>query len=588
MHFLDNITVRAKIMLLALTMLVFLILIGASSIKNIRALNMEINELYHIDLAGIEHVKEANVALVSASRALRNGFIAYAADDERAIVTRRQMYDAFMKTTIDLLQEAEASATEAATKALAGKTRAAVVAAGDAEEAVWGNIVDKTPFAEIARNITQARAQVDAADNLLSELGAALDAEAATRLTEASELYTRSFYVAVISVSLSLILGFTLTIMIRRAIADPLKAVAGKAELVARGNLDQNFSTSRRDEIGDLSGSLEKMVENLRNRIAEAEQKSKEAAEQSRKAMLFTEEAHQAREEAEEGQKALLRTAENVDAVVMRLSSAITQLSAQIEHSSRSADEQRDRVTSSATAMEEMNATVLEVARNAAVAADRSTGAKEKAQNGSNIVKQSIEAMSVVRNGTARLREEMTKLTEQADSIGTIMTVIRDIADQTNLLALNAAIEAARAGEAGRGFAVVADEVRKLAEKTMNATKEVGDAIEGIQSGTQRSMDAVADTVNNLEGANRLADESNEALQQIVEEVEHTADQVRGIAAAAEEQSASSEEINSALEQINRLADATAHTMHESAEAVNEISGQTSQLQNLVAELREA
>jgi len=180
----------------------------------------------------------------------------------------------------------------------------------------------------------------------------------------------------------------------------------------------------------------------------------------------------------------------------------------------------------------------------------------------------------------------MRSLGEQAQGIGAIMGVISDIADQTNLLALNAAIEAARAGEAGRGFAVVADEVRKLAEKTAHATTEVRTAIGGIQSGTNTAaaqMDAAVERVTQATG---LAQRSGEALAEIVKMVESAGDQVRSIATAAEQQSATSEEINRAVSSISVIATETDDAMAQSTEAVEALVAQTQKLEQLIAALR--
>jgi methyl-accepting chemotaxis protein len=276
-----------------------------------------------------------------------------------------------------------------------------------------------------------------------------------------------------------------------------------------------------------------------------------------------------------------------LEGVVEVVTAASEELSAQIEQSSRGAEEQARRVGETATAMEEMNATVLEVAKNASRAAETADKAKAKATEGAEVVTRMVNGIGEVQTQSAEMKDDMASLGKQAEGIGQILNVISDIADQTNLLALNAAIEAARAGEAGRGFAVVADEVRKLAEKTMTATKEVGDAIRGIQGGTRKNIENVEQSVAKIEAATGLAVQAGEALKAIVALVDTTSDQVRSIATASEEQSAASEEINRSIDDVNRISAETSDAMRQSAQAVGEMANQAQVLKGLIERMKE-
>ena len=283
---------------------------------------------------------------------------------------------------------------------------------------------------------------------------------------------------------------------------------------------------------------------------------------------------------------AMAEVATEADGIARDLNAAANELAAQVREASNGSDVQRARTTETATAMEQMNATVLEVAQSAGHAAENAENARKKADEGARLVGDVVEAIEAVREMALELQQSMQGLATEAEGIGHIMQVIEDIADQTNLLALNAAIEAARAGDAGRGFAVVADEVRKLAEKTMNATREVGQAIRNIQTGARNSMEATSNAVEAVVASNMLTTRSGEALSSIVKMVDDTADQVRGIATASEQQSAASEQISRATEEITAIAEVTAQTMNRSSDAVQQLTRLAGDLGGLIEQIR--
>ena len=400
----------------------------------------------------------------------------------------------------------------------------------------------------------------------------------------------RASFIALMLVlaSLSLVM-FTL---IRRLVSKPLGVMATLADAVANGNLDTDMDSRTSEFVnkGELTitfNSMRRMLHSLKENIALADQKSVDAQEQTERAKEATAKAEEARRMAENAKREGMYTAaEQLEEVINIISSASEQLSAQVELSNQGAVEQSSRIAEAATAMEEMNVTVIEVAKNASSASQMSANTRQKADDGVRIVQEVVTSIKNVQAQSVTLKEDMNLLVEHAQSINQIMGVISDIADQTNLLALNAAIEAARAGEAGRGFAVVADEVRKLAEKTMSSTSDVGNAIKSIQTSATKNMVQVDMTVQTIETATGLADTSGSVLEEILAMSDNTADQVRSIATASEEQSATSEEINRSIGKVNTIASTTATAMQEASQAVNELAAQAQQLQAMVVKMK--
>lgn len=415
-----------------------------------------------------------------------------------------------------------------------------------------------------------------------------IDADTAAVANQLKSERNKSMSALLTGLGVVLLLVVIFCVAIIRSIVRPIRGATEAADSIAHGDLNVKLNPQGTDEAALLESALLSMATTLKQNMHEIEEKTRHAEEKALAAEKATKEANKALAMAKRARsEGMLMAAGKLEGIVNRIATATDQLSAKSEEINRGTDIQRERIATTATAMEEMNATVLEVARNAGLAADASRTAYDRAVGGNDIVEKSIGAMSATQQQTESLRTSMVELGDQAKAIGNIMGVITDIADQTNLLALNAAIEAARAGEAGRGFAVVADEVRKLAEKTMNATKEVGTAIDGIQHVAAENMTSMENAASELTRAVEFSNESGQMLHAIVDSSESSAEQIQSIATAAEEQSAASEEISSSVDEINRIAADNAQGVSESVEAIRELAEQTADLGALIETLKE-
>ena len=271
-----------------------------------------------------------------------------------------------------------------------------------------------------------------------------------------------------------------------------------------------------------------------------------------------------------------------------RQARAFEKLSGQLRTTGDMAEEQAQASLAAADGIRSMVEIMSEVAAGAGRAAGDSKSAEEEAGSGVEVVRETIACIARVAEQTAAVAEGMGELGAHAAGIGRILELITDVADQTNLLALNAAIEAARAGEAGRGFAVVADEVRKLAEKTMQATGQVTRAVEEIQRSVSGNGKTTEQMVNVMSESSRRAGQSGEALERIRQMTARTAEGMRAIASAADGQCETSREVSETVDRINALSDETARNMSASAEAVAELSRLARELDAIIEGMRDA
>jgi len=280
------------------------------------------------------------------------------------------------------------------------------------------------------------------------------------------------------------------------------------------------------------------------------------------------------------------RVLNQVKEAVAATASAANQISSSTEEMAAGAQEQSAQATEVAGAVEEMTKTIYETTKNTGQATEASKNSGRVAKEGGKVVEETIEGMNRIAEVVRKSADTVQALGKSSDQIGEIVQVIDDIADQTNLLALNAAIEAARAGEQGRGFAVVADEVRKLAERTTKATKEIATMIKQIQKDTSGAVESMEEGTKEVEVGKQLAEKAGRSLQEIIHGAENVVDIVSQVAAASEEQSSAAEQISKNIESISAVTQESASGIQQIAHASEDLNRLTLNLQELVAQFK--
>ena len=357
---------------------------------------------------------------------------------------------------------------------------------------------------------------------------------------DAAILYERTQLIVVAIIVASLILTLVLAMTLTRSIVGPIQQALGVARTIASGNLTTPIVYQGKDEPAQLLAALATMQDNLRATIRGISDSSQQ------------------------------------------LASAAEEMSSVMEESTRSLQAQNDEIELAATAVTEMSAAVDEVASNAVSTSEASRASDADSQHGHQQVTETIESIQGLVSEVMHASTQAQGLATQAQDISKVLEVIRGIAGQTNLLALNAAIEAARAGEAGRGFAVVADEVRSLAQRTQDSTQEIEEMISGIQTGTQDTVGAMQNSAHRAEQTLQRASGAGQALEKITAAISQINQRNLVIASAAEQQSLVAREVDRSLVSIRDLSTQTAAGATQTSAASQELSRLAVDLNGLV------
>ena len=345
-------------------------------------------------------------------------------------------------------------------------------------------------------------------------------------------------------VVLVMLLGILAAVVITRQITRPLRDTMAIVERIASGDLTHTDAITRRDELGVLQQGIQRMGTTLRELIS------------------------------------------GIRDGVTQIASAAEELSAVTEQTSAGVNSQKVETDQVATAMQEMSATVHEVARNAEQASVAASDADQQARDGDKVVGEAIDQIEKLAAEVVRSSDAMSVLEQESDKIGKVMDVIKAVAEQTNLLALNAAIEAARAGEAGRGFAVVADEVRGLAQRTQQSTEEIEGLVAALQNGTRQVSGIMLGSRALTDNSVELTRKAGTSLENITKTVSNIQAMNQQIAAAAEQQSSVADEISRSIVNVRDVSEQTAEASEETAASSVELARLGGQLQMMVSHFR--
>ncbi len=530
--------IRLAIGILGAGYLALLLLVQWTGTRTEKAMNLASGSLFPATLAS----QEAGASFQKLTKAESDAVVTQDAGglgkaDEAAQAVMGALESAEREVAFDATRKQQVVEVEGRFRDLAGRSRTVygVMAAGGA------NVPAET-MSQVA-GLARENREMEAT---LADLRASLSGDFKAQLDSVASWTNRQRWMGMILFLTMTSCAGALTLMVERRVSGPLQAVTASLKDIAEGegDLTRRIPITAGDEIGELSHWFNTFLDKLQGIIRQVQENTRQ------------------------------------------LATACEGISASSAEMARGAEAQQMQTAMVATAMQEMSATVQEVSRNSNAAAEKATSGADDAREGGRVMERTIGMMQRVTGSVEQAAKQVAELGNRSDQIGRIVGVIDEIAERTNLLALNAAIESARAGEHGRGFGVVAGEVRRLAERTRAATNEIGEMIASIQQETKAAVEAMVQGTTEVEQGVSAAGEAGEKLNRIIEGAEYAAQAVAQIAAAATEQASTTDEVNVNISAIAKISYDFTAGAQGSARASGSLSRLAGELDSLVSWFR--